>query len=339
MTAAWATAGSSGWDTRITRSGWRWSGGPAWRAAHRIRSRWRTTASGAARCRPTSCAPRAGNGTSTAKWNHSAGRMRAAASSTTALTRWPSAADGSVLAQRDHVTGVAAADVQAPATAELLCVDAAPVVHRERGGGRCQHAHAEVAGDGLVALDARPLGNVELEHRARARAQVEAVAHREGAVGEVEPALPATQGGVAGIGGSQVGVGRERPIRPRGHLQGRTGGRALVHHHVTRRRIALARIRIGALEAHHVVDRGALLDAAVAPDVLGHGEPVTREQGEAALVLVGVALLVGAGDDRHPHGVLVPAGACEQVARALRVVEQRRGWLAVPAGGQQAVPQ
>src|SRR3546814_2180515 len=59
----------------------------------------------------------------------------------------------------------------------------------------------------------------------------------------------------------------------------------------------------------HVVGFGALLDAAVAPDVLGYGQPVVGEQGEATLVLVGMALVVGAGAEGHPHGGPGPVGA------------------------------
>src|SRR3546814_1828573 len=68
-----------------------------------------------------------------------------------------------------------------------------------------------------------------------------------------------------------------------------------------------------------------MLDAAVAPDVLGYGQPVVGEQGEATLVLVGMALVVGAGAEGHPHGGPGPVGACKQVAGALGVVQQFGG--------------
>src|SRR3546814_11306058 len=80
-----------------------------------------------------------------------------------------------------------------------------------------------------------------------------------------------------------------------------------------------------------------MLDAAVAPDVLGYGQPVVGEQGEATLVLVGMALVVGAGAEGHPHGGPGPVGACKQVAGALGVVQQFGGRSAAVAGRQQVI--
>src|SRR3546814_7036723 len=87
-------------------------------------------------------------------------------------------------------------------------------------------------------------------------------------------------------------------------------------------------------ETDHVVGFGALLDAAAAPDVLGYGQPVVGEQGEATLVLVGMALVVGAGAEGHPHGGPGPVGACKQVAGALGVVQQFGGRRAAVAARQ-----
>src|SRR3546814_16686376 len=75
----------------------------------------------------------------------------------------------------------------------------------------------------------------------------------------------------------------------------------------------------------------------LAPDVLGYGQPVVGEQGEATLVLVGMALVVGASAEGHPHGGFGPVGACKQVAGALGVVQQFGGRRAAVAGRQQVI--
>src|SRR3546814_9406733 len=75
----------------------------------------------------------------------------------------------------------------------------------------------------------------------------------------------------------------------------------------------------------------------MAPDVLGYGQPVVGEQGEATLVLVGMALVVGASAEGHPHGGFGPVGACKPVAGALGVVQQFGGRRAAVAGRQQVI--
>ena len=124
--------------------------------------------------------------------------------------------------------------------------------------------------------------------------------------------------------GREVGVDRERAVGARGHDHGRGGALALAHGGAV------------AGEAHHVVDLGALLDAAVGEDVLGHGEEVALEQGEGALVLVRVRLVVAAGDEAHPQRVAGPVAAREQVAGAGGVVVQR-GRRGAAGGGREQV--